>query len=122
MPEPPERAAQPSLAGLAAMARALGIAGDPERPAMRRRSIRGHLPDCPDPLARNARRCPFCRSEVLARDAQVINGVLVPDTSILAAGPTQSTREPEERSCRTCFAPTTDPEGKCTKCRSQPSR
>jgi hypothetical protein len=58
-----------------------------------RRGRNGHSPDCPYAHDRPAGGCGICRSERLAAEDRVGGGPL--------------------GSCRSCFAPTPDPEGHC---------
>lgn len=100
-----------------------------------RRPMNGHSGDCPNRYDGRMRRCSLCRAELLARDARVINGVVVPEASVLTGNgqrrlenrrdstpgnmPSPSTVDAgqrvdlELRACLRCFYPTTDPEGHC---------
>lgn len=89
----------------AAVARAAAHAEDWGSTAAPRRPRNGHGADCPrqmDPRFRDARRCGLCWADGNgAEPSSQVPEEEVPQVS-------------ELRSCLTCFAPTTDPEGHCT--------
>lgn len=118
-----------------AVARALAHAEDWGTTAAPRRPLNGHSGDCPNRLDGRMRRCSLCRAELIARDARVINGVVVSAESVLAPASSQVPKEEvpqvravnecpnnisapvkpgELRACVRCFYPTTDPEGHCS--------
>lgn len=87
-----------------AIARAARHAEDWGSTAAPRRPRNGHTADCPrqmDPRFRGVGRCGLCWAE---SNGQVPSS-LVPKEEVPQVS--------ELRSCRRCFAPTTDPEGHC---------
>lgn len=90
-----------------AQADAWGSHSGPRRPRL------GHVADCPDngrPLPRRG-FCRFCRAEALAASVPQIG-----------ADPHRNRPrhpEPEQRSCSSCYAPTTNPDT-CNRCGGTP--
>jgi hypothetical protein len=96
-----------------------------------RRAINGHTANCPNRLDGPMRRCGWCRAEALERGQRVVNGTVVPATSVLAGGRPRRAcvavpppaleparpRQAELRSCLGCCSPTDHPSRHCPSCR-----